>query len=43
MKKAYKPEEIDSALQFNVPVGPDHEFFTDFSGVRGEFEEKVVY
>ena len=43
MKKATTLEEIDSAVQFNIPVGPDHAFFTDFSQVRGEFEEKVVY
>ena len=43
MKKATKLAEIDSAVQFNIPVGPDHEFFTDFSQVRGDFEEKVVY
>jgi hypothetical protein len=24
-------------------VGPDHEFYTDFSEVRGEFEDKLIY
>jgi len=43
MRKAYKLEEIDQALRLNEPVGPDHEFHTDFSGMRGEFEEKIVY
>ena len=43
MKKATTLEEVDSAVQFNVPVGPDDPFFTDFSQVRGDFEEKVVY
>lgn len=43
MRKATNLTEIDSAVQFNIPVGPDHEFFTDFSHVRGDFEEKVVY
>lgn len=43
MRKATKLEEIDQALRLNEPVGPDHEFHTDFTGMRGEFEEKVVY
>ena len=43
MKQATTLEEVDSAVQFDVPVGPDHAFFTDFSQVRGDFEEKVVY
>ena len=43
MKKATKLEEIDQALRLNEPVGPDHKFYTDFSGMRGEFEEKIVY
>jgi hypothetical protein len=41
--KATSLEEVDSAVQFNVPVGPDHPFFTDFTDVRGDFEEKRVY
>ena len=43
MRKAYKFTEIDQALRLNEPVGPDHEFYTDFSGLRGEYEEKIVY
>lgn len=43
MKKANRLEEIDQALRLNEPVGPDHEFYTDFSGMRGEFEERIVY
>ncbi len=35
--------EIRQAAVFNEPVGPDHEFYTDFAGLREDFEEKVVY
>lgn len=42
MRCAYKLDEIDQAVQFNVPVGPDHAFFTDFQGLRGEFEERII-
>jgi hypothetical protein len=43
MRKATHLDEIDQALRLNEPIGPDHEFYTDFSGMRGEFEEKIVY
>jgi hypothetical protein len=42
-KKAYKLGEIRQATVYNEPVGPDHDFYTDFAGLRGDFEEKVVY
>lgn len=42
-KKAYALEEIDQAVQFNEPIGPNHPFFTNFSNLRGDFEEKLVY
>lgn len=42
-KKALRIEEVDNAVRFDVPIGPDHEFFTDFSDVRGDFEDKMVY
>jgi len=42
MIKANRLAEIAQATQFNVPIGPDHPFFTDFEGLRGEFEEKVL-
>ncbi|MEM9886166.1 MAG: hypothetical protein AAF849_09755 [Bacteroidota bacterium] len=42
-KKAEHLEEIDNAVRFDVPVGPKHPFFTDFSEVRGDFEEKILY
>ncbi len=43
MKKAFSIDEIDQAVPFNVPIAPNHPFFTDFSGLRGQFEEKIVY
>jgi len=43
MRKATHADEIDQALRLNEPVGPDHEFYTNFAGLRGEFEERVVY
>lgn len=41
--KATKLEEIDNAVRFNVPIGADHPFFTDFSEVRGDFEDTLIY
>jgi hypothetical protein len=42
-KKALTLSEINQAVNFDEPIGPDHEFFTDFSQVRGDFEERIVY
>jgi len=42
-KKANKLDEVDTAVRFDVPIGPDHEFFTDFSDVRGDFEDRMIY
>ncbi len=42
-KKAHKLEEVDAAVRFTVPIGPDHEFFTNFSDVRGDFEDRMIY
>ncbi|MBP6825539.1 MAG: hypothetical protein KA165_03170 [Saprospiraceae bacterium] len=42
-KKATKLAEINQAVNFDEPIGPDHPFFTDFSMVRGDFEEQIVY
>lgn len=42
-KKATHLFEIDQAVKFNEPIGPDHEFYTDFSKVRGDFQERIVY
>ncbi len=41
--KALTIDQIDQAVKFNEPIGPKHDFFTDFSGLRGEFEDKIVY
>jgi hypothetical protein len=42
-KKANKLEEVDIAVRFDIPIGSDHEFFTDFSDVRGDFEDRMIY
>ena len=36
-------EEIDQAVRFNEPIGPDHIFYTDFSDIRGDFKEIIFY
>ena len=41
--KAVSLEEVDNAVRFDIPIGPDHPFFTDFSDVRGDFEDKMIY
>jgi hypothetical protein len=43
MKQATSIYEIDQALRLSVPVPPEHEFFTNLSDIRGDFEEKFVY
>lgn len=42
-KKAHAYHEIDNAVRFDVPIDANHEFYTDFSDVRGDFEEKILY
>ena len=42
-KKAKTLHEVDNALRFDVPITPDHEFYTDFSDVRGDFEDRMIY
>jgi hypothetical protein len=42
-KKAYKLVEVDNAVRFNEPIPADHEFFTDFSDVRGDFGDRMIY
>ncbi|MDT4328615.1 hypothetical protein ACQE3E_10655 [Methylomonas sp. MED-D] len=42
-KKAHRLVEVDNALRFDVPLEPDHEFYTDFSDVRGDFEDRLLY
>ncbi|PPC89974.1 MAG: hypothetical protein CTY34_09515 [Methylobacter sp.] len=42
-KKAMKMIEVDNAVRFDVPLPPNHEFYTDFSDVRGDFEDRMIY
>lgn len=42
-KKAKSLVEVDNAVRFDVPITYDHEFFTDFSDVRGDFEDRMIY
>lgn len=42
-KKATSLAEVDNAVRFDVPVTFKHEFFTDFSDVRGDFEDRMIY
>ena len=43
MRKADDFLEIDQALRLNELVHPEHEFYTNFVGLRGDFEENIVY
>ncbi len=43
MKKAMTLDEIDQAVPFNIPITPDHPFFINFAGLRGDFEDRIVY
>ena len=42
-KKANKLVEVDTAVRFDVPISYNHEFFTDFSDVRGDFQDRMIY
>jgi len=42
MKKAFKLDEIDAAVNKFHPVTPDHEFYVNFENVRGDFQERDV-
>ncbi len=42
-KKATTTLEVDNAVRLDVPITPDHAFYTDFSDVRGKFEDKMIY
>jgi hypothetical protein len=42
-KKATKLAEVDNAVRLDVPITPDHPFYTDFSDVRGDFEDRMIY
>ncbi len=41
--KATLFHQIPQAVQFNEPVAPEHPFFTDMSGLRGEFGDFIIY
>lgn len=42
-KKAFSLAEVDNAVRFDVSINAKHEFYTDFTEVRGDFEEKMIY
>lgn len=42
-KKATTLIEVDNAVRFDVPITDTHEFFVDFSDVRGDFEDRMIY
>jgi hypothetical protein len=42
MKKAYHISEIDQAVNKFEPVPYGHEFYTDFDGVRGDFQMRQL-
>lgn len=42
-KKAKLLAEVDNAVRLDVPITPNHEFYTDFSDVRGDFEDRMIY
>lgn len=42
-RKAMTLEEVDNAVRFDIPISANHDFFTDFSKVRGDFEDKLIY
>ena len=42
-KKATTFDAIGNAIRLDVPLEPNHEFYTDFADVRGDFEDKVIY
>ncbi len=42
-KQAKSLVEVDNAVRLDVPITPDHEFYTNFSDVRGDFEDRMIY
>lgn len=42
-KKATTVYEVDNAVRLDVPITPEHPFYTDFADVRGDFEDKMIY
>lgn len=43
MKKAFKLEEIDAAVDKFSSVEPSHKFYVDFDELRGEFRKKTIF
>jgi hypothetical protein len=41
--KATVFHEIGNAVRFDIPIDADHEFYVNFSDVRGDFEDKLIY
>jgi hypothetical protein len=42
-RKANNLDEVDNAVRLDVPIDSNHEFFTNFSDVRGDFEDRMIY
>lgn len=42
-KKANTLAEVDNAVRLDVPINAQHPFYTDFSDVRGDFEEQFLF
>jgi hypothetical protein len=42
MKKAFKLDDIDAAVDRFEPVTPDHLFYVNFENLRGDFQEQDV-
>ncbi|HPR86359.1 MAG TPA: hypothetical protein PLG33_09910, partial [Prolixibacteraceae bacterium] len=41
--KATTLAQVNGAVRFDLTVTPDDDYFTDFSDVRGEFEDESIY
>lgn len=40
--KAHSLAEIDAALDKFAPIEPTHEFYVDFQGLRGDFQDREL-
>lgn len=43
MERASTLNGLDRVVQFNQPIGPDHPYYTDFTGLRGSFRDNRLY
>ena len=43
MKKAFSLSEIDAAVDKFAPIHPDHSFYVNFKGLRGDFQERELF